>query len=65
MHDVCINPAVNKDHGWQLTYLKKVHHQGNFDPALFDNDVAGMKRLINFFYIKVLKAVINLNLIFI
>ena len=48
VHDVCINPAVNKDHGWQLTYLKKVHHQGNFNPDLYDNDVAGMIQLIHF-----------------
>ena len=42
VHDICINPAINKDHGWQLTYVKKIHHEGNFDPAFYDNDVAGM-----------------------
>ena len=47
VHDICINPAINRDHGWQLTYLKKIHHTGNFDPLVYDNDIAGKEILIN------------------
>ena len=46
VHDVCIQPSVIMDHGWQLSYVKKIHHPGNFNPGTYDNDVAGTVYLI-------------------
>ena len=41
VHDICIKPELKKDHGWQLTYVKKIHHEGRYVPDFFDNDIAG------------------------
>jgi secreted trypsin-like serine protease len=47
IHDLCSDPAISQ-HAWQVTHVKKIHHQDNYDPKSYDNDLAILELLHDF-----------------
>ena len=39
IHDLCVDPKVGSKF-WQVSYVKKIHHTGTYEPESFDNDIA-------------------------